>query len=242
MPSPQTALPGKGIANHSISRILRPMPAIHLHCHTLLLISRKMALAAQTDSKRPHALTDDALLSIVMAAASTEAFVNEFSEYAPLVCGELLSEAILAPLAACADVLREMEESRAPVTSKYLIASLALVGRSFDKGAAPFQDFKLLIDLRNAVMHVRPSFGEDTHTAQRITDTLAQRGLAIAGGPGALDWFDRLMTPAVAAWAHDSAVAIIRGLLELVPVRPYYEPLDMYRRSFLNHDAVGGRS
>jgi hypothetical protein len=37
-----------------------------------------------------------------------------------------------------------------PVTTEYLVASQVLAGKSFNTGAAPYQDFKLLIDLRNA--------------------------------------------------------------------------------------------
>jgi hypothetical protein len=216
------------------------VPTLNLHARTLLHLSRKAAIAAIADASRRNALTDDAILAIVMAAAAAEAFINEFAEYVSLsVASSSGSDMIQPQIAACADVLQELEDSRASVTAKYLAASLVVAGKSFPKGASPFQDFKLLIDLRNAIMHVHPTVGNDAHQGQRATDALAQRGIAIAGGqPGSLPWFDRLMMPSVAVWAHDSALAIIRGFLDLVPMRPYYDPLGTYRESFRMHPSI----
>jgi hypothetical protein len=204
------------------------------------MLSRRAAVAASDDWQRRSDLTDDAILAIVMAAAATEAFINEFAEY---VSASIVSSSevdmILPQVAACADVLQELEDSRASVTAKYLAASLVVSGSSFGKGSQPFQDFKLLIDLRNAVMHMRPKLEADSHQGHRVTDALAQRGIALPGDrPSSLPWFDRLMTPAVAAWAHDSALAIIRGLFDLVPVRPYFDPLENYRQSFRLHPGI----
>jgi hypothetical protein len=59
-------------------------------------------------------------------------------------------------MAACADAIAELEESKAQATVKYLVASLILSGAAFPRDRAPFRDFTILIRLRNAIMHARP--------------------------------------------------------------------------------------
>jgi hypothetical protein len=215
------------------------LPTIHLHARTLLLIARENAMRARADAAPPNALPTDAILAIVMSAASTEAFINEFAEYVapsfPTVASEMPPGAVT-----CAEVLKELEESRVPPTVKYLVGSQVL-GRAFNAGAAPFQDFKMLIELRNAIMHVKVALEGGRHPGERVTDALAQRGLAIAArGPSSLPWFDRLMTPEVAIWAHDSALAIVSEFLELVPVpgSGYADPLWLYRHSYREHPSI----
>lgn len=213
------------------------MGAIHLHSRPLLLIARDAVIRAQADSVTPGSRPTDAILAIVMSAAATEAFVNEFAELAPLLYD--LIDVPPPALATCTEVLLELEESRVSVTTKYLVASQVLAGKSFDTGAAPYQDFKLLIDLRNSIMHIKAAFGGDPHSGQRVADTLGQRGIAIANtGPGSLSWFDRLMTPGVAVWAHAAALEMIRAFLVLVPAPPGYDPLTEHRRSFRDHPSA----
>jgi hypothetical protein len=212
------------------------MPTIHLHSRQLLMIARETAVRARATAASPGALTADAILAIVMSAASTEAFVNEFAEYAP---GVYSSFEAPPALTTCVQVLRELEESRVPVTTKYLIATQVLDGKGFNTGAPPYQDFKLLIDLRNAIMHIKVALEGERHSGQRIAEALGQRSLAVANtGPGSFSWFDRVQTAAVAVWAHDSALEVIRSFLGLVPARPHYDPLEDYRRSFRDHPPI----
>jgi len=94
--------------------------------------------------------------------------------------------------------------------------------------------------LRIAIMHIKVPMEGERHSGQRVADALAQRRFAISNmGPGSLPWLDRLMTPAVALWAHDSALDIVRAILDLVPVRPHYDPIEHYRRSFREHPGAG---
>jgi len=65
------------------------MPTFHYHARQLLLIARDAVLRAGIDAERPNALTADAITAIVMSAASTEAFINEFAEYAPSAFSDL---------------------------------------------------------------------------------------------------------------------------------------------------------
>jgi hypothetical protein len=210
------------------------MGAIHLHSRPLLLISREAAIRAKDDSVTAGSRPTDAILAIVMAAAAAEAFINEFAALVPRLY-DLIDDPPIA-LATCTEVLLDLEESRVPVTTKYLVASQALAGKSFNTGAAPYQDFKLLIDLRNSIMHIKPAFSGESNLGQRCADVLGQRGIAIAHtGQGSLSWFHRLMTPGVAEWAHDAALKMILAFMARVPSPTDYDPLMEHRRSFLDH-------
>src|SRR3984957_13601214 len=92
----------------------------------------------------------EALVSVVFAAASVEAFLNEsaflaknkarISEEPPIV-------------SAFAQVMDEAEESRIQIQSKFQLGNLVLTGKTYDKGTAPYQDFSDLIAVRNLLMH-----------------------------------------------------------------------------------------
>jgi hypothetical protein len=200
-----------------------------------LMMAREAVMRARAEATEPLGLTNHAVLAILMAAASTEAFIIETAESVPSAFSTAFGADEVPPAVnAFADVVQRLEREREPITEKYIEASLALAGKAFDKGASPYQDFKLLIDLRNAIMHIKPTVEGDRRAGERVTDALARRGLAVATGPGlgSLPWFDRLMTKETALWAHDSALAMIRALLDLFPAPAHYDPLEMTYRHF----------
>jgi hypothetical protein len=137
------------------------MPSLSYHSLELLVIAHQARNRALLDAQRPGALTLDSIVTIVTAAASTEAFINEFAEHIAIFRAAQL-EGLPPNMITCSDVIEELEESKAPVTVKYLIAS-QILGAAFAKDAAPFQDFAMLIQLRNAIMHAKPATNESSH-------------------------------------------------------------------------------
>ena len=226
------------------------MPTLSYHCLELLLIAYNARNRAILDAQRPNALTPDSIVAVVMAAASTEAFINKFAEHIAIFREnsiDVYSPSVLA----CSDVIDELEDSKAQVTAKYLIASLTLSGIAFARNKAPFQDFATLIRLRNAIRHAKPASSEDSHPGTKITDGLAQRGIATPLEPGvSFAWFNRLEVPGVARWACESARLMIVGTLDLLPATPpnAINPFEWLNRSFRNHlgfaepDPISGAS
>ena len=93
----------------------------------------------------------------------------------------------------------------------------------------------MLIGLRNFIMHVKPALGDDPHPGKRLVDTLAQRGLALRNNDsGGISWFDQLMTPRIAEWAHAAALDMINAIFDLVPITSF-DPLQHYRQLFRDH-------
>jgi hypothetical protein len=94
----------------------------------------------------------DALVSIVFASASLEVFLRE-AEF-------LANKARSAPdeptvVSTFASVMEDLEKSRGPIQARFQLASLVLTGRTYDKSAQPYQDFSLLIEARNELVHFK---------------------------------------------------------------------------------------
>ena len=89
----------------------------------------------------------EALISVVFAAASLEAFLNE-SVY--LAENTRSAQSIISTFA---QVIGDAEDAKAQIQAKFQLANLILTGRSYDKGAPPYQDFSDLCAVRNALMH-----------------------------------------------------------------------------------------
>jgi hypothetical protein len=212
------------------------MPTLSFHSLELLVIAHQARNRAVLDAQRPNALTLDSIVAIVTAAASTEAFINEFAEHIAIFRAAAV-EGLPRHMITCSDVIEELEESKAPVTAKYLIAS-QILGSAFARDAAPFQDFAMLIQLRNAIMHAKPATIESSHQGTKVTDALARRGIATRLEPGVkFAWFNRLEVPGVARWACASAHSIILGIIDLLPASPPStgDQLNWLERAFRNH-------
>lgn len=220
------------------------MPTLHAHSYELFLIARKASQDARADAARPNALTTDSVVAVVMAAAAAEAFLNELAYHTDTIrvnTADWAPTAVTSQLAACASVLRELEDAKASVTAKYLIASLVLSGKSFERARAPYQDFATLMDLRNEVMHAKPVRGDAGHRGTKILAALEQRGIAQRLFPGVpTSWLHVLESPGVGAWACDAALGIIRAVLDLSPPPqpPTPDPLTLlrqFKKPFLDH-------
>ena len=213
------------------------MPSFNLHHLYLLLVAHAAAKRSVEDAKRqPDALTDDALVAIVVAASAAEAFINELAYYLRLL-GDTRADwaPVESELLACADVVNEIEVAHGSVTDKYLAASSVLSGSAFDKGAPAFQDFACLVRLRNAIMHLKP----EATAGQKWTDVLAARGLVLSVSSTChLPWLDRLLTPRTAAWAVETARNIMLQLLDMAPKQYDTKGLDTlasWERPLRNH-------
>lgn len=115
----------------------------------LALDARDRAAEARRSDRT--VMAPDALVAVVMAAAATEAFINEVGAYYKLGHREWEPRETASGVAHAA-----AEENRGSTKLKYLMASLTLSGHMFDQGTQPFQDFSTLMSIRNDLMHPKP--------------------------------------------------------------------------------------
>ena len=175
---------------------------------------------ARTARDRAVTSPADAVVTVIMAVAGLESFVNEilerlrFDSHQPTV--ELQRARAIAEAG-------NLYERTASVQLKVQLLSVALCGVQLDQGIQPYQDFDLLLTIRNAIAHQRPERLSDTGGApaegQHVLKRLAARGL-LSSLPSADTihmTFGEITEPAVANWALDTALHMVRMVGGFLP-------------------------
>jgi hypothetical protein len=172
----------------------------------------------------------EALTSIVFAASALEAFINELADF---TTQPVYAESPEPPLPAFAGLMEELEKSRASIVSKFWLGKWVLSAMPYDKGAQPYQDFALLIELRNTLVHSRSldklDLDSTTGAWVRTIDTpapaiiskLASKHILAEFTKSAVAWPTLLTTKATAQWACNAASAIVLSFLESLPNGKY---------------------
>ncbi|NNJ27195.1 hypothetical protein [Alienimonas chondri] len=183
---------------------------------------RSVTECGHTESTRSH----DPIVAVVFAAAATEAFMCELAAFAK---SNLRCNATLSPqestIQQFRDIYNELESSKGSLIAKYSLALGLFTGQPTQKGKSPFQDFALLLDLRNSLIHSKLSRIEideaRTATMQfpKIINKLAGNGILAPIPPKntLTSWVQLVSTPAVAVWAVRSAGEIIRHVITSIP-------------------------
>ena len=162
-------------------------------------------------------------MAIVFSAMALEAFINEMADIAafPVPPGHFPLQHPSVPMVA--DVLKELVDSYGAVQSKYLLAKRIFAGQPYDKGARPYQDFHLLIELRNTLIHIKhldmtkhtPEGKEQSNEPSIIRKLASKNVLADPGTPNL--WIIRITTLETARWACNTAAAMVRSLIDVIP-------------------------
>ena len=196
------------------SRNVGRFGSISFHCIELMYAAYRARDAARIDSQRPNALPTDALAAVVMSVIAAEAFINEFPETIRWAQSSHGNPLVTPAMAKCADVLEESVRLRDGITKKYQAAALALSGSRFNAGREPFQDFRLLVDIRNEIVHLKPAWSEGVHQGRKLTVVLEKRNLT---AKSSLPWINKLEDTRVATWACETVRAMILAVLAFTP-------------------------
>jgi hypothetical protein len=178
----------------------------------------------------PVASTFDAVVAVILAAASTEAFINEIPERIDSYRkheSKHRVDRVDRRFWALSEVLSELERGRVNILSKYLMAAHAL-GHPYDRGTNPFRDFRTLITLRNDVLHVKPRNRFNPRPDATVegewpsyVTALEQHGLVRPGSASqGVSWLEALQTPELATWACQTSGAIVGSILHALPHVP----------------------
>ncbi|HEY1170266.1 MAG TPA: hypothetical protein VGH19_02745 [Verrucomicrobiae bacterium] len=204
------------------------MAGIFINSGILFNIAKQAYQRAKTavSHDRSHE-SNEPLISIVFAAAAGEAFINEIGELAAQPpSGFPGFEQEPNQVQTLAKLLSEIEDSRGTTNMKFLIGKLALSGKTFNKGTNPFQDFAILMDLRNSLMHLKFDSIESIKTnavrvkypsvvgklrSQNILAEFEDDENAVAS------WVLRVSTPAVARWSCNATAKIVKDIIESIP-------------------------
>lgn len=189
----------------------------YLHANDLFNIARRAAASSSSDKDSP-------IVSIMFSVLALEAFINEAGALAKLV-PTADRQKIIDGFSA---VMGELEERKESLLVKFHMALLVFSGSTWDEGSQPFQDFKLLISLRNAIAHTKADkweikIYESNQDPNRPLDQypkfikqLCQKKIIeppVASG----SWLEVLAQPDVADWACQIAKSVTEEFLKIVP-------------------------
>ena len=177
---------------------------------TTLFDIAKEAYRRSISSKHENQLCNDALVAIVFATSTLEAWISQtifiakkwtkmppkiIEDFANLLGGELDS---------------------ASLKTKYLMSHWVICGKRFERDAEPYHNFKLLVDIRNSLIHLKP----DKVGTERIQKTLSQlksKELISDFDPNALrrmSWVLYISNPRIAKWACNTAASMIQQFVK----------------------------
>lgn len=179
----------------------------------------------------------EALVSIVFSVVALEAFINEVTE---LALDDSKNSRSLEPrvVSVLAELMADAERSHLRLESKFALASWVLTGKRLDRGAQPYQDFALLLRLRNDLVHFEPNASfEQGQTPEEIHKQLFDKFggkniLADSTGVGLLPWSYYIQTKAVAQWACKAAAGMVTNFSTSVPESGFKVTVEFLGRSF----------
>lgn len=186
----------------------------------------------RTGGQRP------ALVSIVFSVVSLEAFFNEITEAAH---DSLKYPPNLEPqeVSVFAQVMTDAESSRASLEAKFTFANWILARKQLDRGAQPYQDFALLMRLRNDLVHFKAGDAfELDQTPEEIHKNLISRFkhkniLADDMQQMIVPWTYIIETKALAEWSCRTAASMVSEFCVGVPHTGVFKhTLEMVQRNF----------
>ena len=121
------------------------------------------------------------------------------------------------------EFLGDAERSHASLESKFTVGNWILSGKKFDRGTQPYQDFSLLVHLRNDLVHFKASDRfEEGVPLDEIHQNLINRFkdkniLAENISDKNLSWTFLVKTKAVAEWSCKTAAHMIGEFCTKIP-------------------------
>ena len=200
----------------------------YVHANKLFSIAKQAAGNSKSDR-------DAAIISIMFSVLALEAFINESGALARMVPTKNRQKIIEG----YSSVMGELEERKESLFVKYHMALLLFSGATWDEGSQPFQDFKLLVSLRNAIAHTKADKWEtkvselkpDPERAleqyPKLIKQLHNKKL-IKLPSSSTSWLEVLSRPEVADWACLTAEVITKEFLKIIPDGYYKNELSEY--------------
>ena len=192
------------------------MPTSTRVLNTEILFDMALDAANRINAPQREGGKRDALISIVFAAISLEAFLNELVELAQDFCEY---ENVPPGVSTFAPVMSEL--SRLPILQRFKLAHLVLTSSPYDTSSEPFQSLTLLFQVRNDLVHFKPDPLEDdgskpTHTT---LEKLKSRNI-LNDSPleeHGRSWMHSVGTKAVAEWACNSTSLVAADFISRIP-------------------------
>ena len=163
---------------------------------------RQIKVHPRTGGQRP------ALVSVIFSVIALESFVNEMTEHA-----QNMGSSQPADVEVFAQMMGDAEEDHASLDFRLRLAHWILTGRTMDKGSQPYQDFALLLGLRNDLVHTRPNklftWGKTTNEEVHARLLKRFRDKNILAEEYSASWTHLVETRAVAEWSARTVAKMV---------------------------------
>jgi hypothetical protein len=172
----------------------------------------------------------EALVSIVFAAVSLEAFLNELIELAQDFADY---ENALPVTSAFAQLMSQL--GRLPIVLRFNMAHWMLTGSPYDSNSQPFQALTLLFQIRNDLVHFKPDplteEGESKPTHTTLQKLRSKHILNDSSAPESnRSWIQAVGTKAVAEWACNATSLVAADLVSKLPVDAWRQTVEEVTR------------
>lgn len=202
----------------------------YYHSGHLYGVAKNYSIGNDLDDNEP-------LISIMFSVLALEAFINESGSLARIVPSSEQQKIVEG----FSSVMSELEERKESLLVKYHMALLVFSGSTWDEGALPFQDFKLLVNIRNSIVHMKadkwkvkisPDSTTTTKTRElkqypKFVIALKQKGLIDIPDESS-SWLSVITKPRVGKWACSTAEMITKEFFNKVPDGYFKEELEKY--------------
>lgn len=171
----------------------------------------------------------EGLISIVFAAVSLEALLNELVELAQDFAGY---ENAPPMTSAFAQLMPEV--SRLPALLRFKMAHWMLTGGPYDTDSKAFQSLALLLQVRNDLVHFKPDplLEEGVQAAHTTLEKLRSKHILndSLAPESCKSWVQSIGTRAVAEWACNAASLVAADLVSKLPAGNWKETVENLTR------------
>jgi hypothetical protein len=205
------------------------MPTRYYESGVLFNVAVQSAASIQAPLRKGGQLP--ALVSLVFSVVAIEAFLNEAAEMAT---GFLDIPSEPQGVALFVECMADAE--RSSLESKLALANWTLAGKKLDRGTQPYQDFALLVRLRNDLVHFKANeaYGQSA-TPEEFHKALIQRFGSrnlLADDMELGSWTYAIETKAVANWCCKTAACVVVDFVSKVPQGAYRTFVEGIKRHF----------
>jgi len=177
---------------------------------TTLFDIAKEAYRRSISSKHENQLCNDALVAIVFATSTLEAWISQ-----TIFIAKKWTKKPPKIIEAFATLLGELDSNKTSASLKIFMSHWVICGKRLDRGAEPYQSFDLLVDIRNSLIHLKPDKVGTEHIHKLLLQ-LKSKGLISDFDPKALRmcWVLHISNPHIAKWACNTAASMIQQFVK----------------------------
>ncbi len=176
----------------------------------------------------------DALSAMTLSVIGLECFVNEFTER---LDHDFMHQGI-PQLMDVAFALNAIEDSRGSLATKLEAIVYYVTRRKLDWGQLPFQDLRVLLRIRNKLVHRKTEKidydfenpGREYTPHKDVAYLVSRKVIDAPHVKSPSQWGAYVVCPEVAAWAYGTVVESIGALIELLPKGNFAKVMELTSR------------